>query len=96
MAETSQDPAATVTYLDDWTAKLSKMVGTRTIASATVTASNGASVTNVTTTSTGVMFKLSTAGVTYPPAINITTTTTATLDNGDVDVQHHYIQVTQT
>jgi hypothetical protein len=95
MPDTSQDPAAVVVYLDDWTAKLSKMVGTRTISTATVTASNGATVSSVTPAPTGVMFKLNVAGVASPPAL-VTTTTTATLDNGDVDVAHHTIQVTST
>lgn len=93
MAETSQDPGASVTYNDDWTAHLAK-VG-RTISTATVTASDGAVVTNKTSTTTGVMFRLAVNAVTGTPK-DITTTTTVTLDNGDVDVRHHTIQVTNT
>ena len=105
MPETSQDPAATVVYLDNWTARLARMTNTPTISSATVTgavtrptgASGTVTITQVTNTTTGVLFKMafsaiSPAGV---PSV-VTTTTTATLSDGQVDVAHHEIQVTAT
>lgn len=93
MAETSQDPNAVLTYRDDWSAHLTR--AGRTIVSATVTASDGATVSSVTADTTGVMFRLNVSAVTGWPK-DITVTTTATLDNGDVDVRHHTIQVTNT
>lgn len=92
---TTQDPAAAITYLDDWTAYLESI--TLTISSATVTATGGAVVsgTAVNGAGTGVVFKLTTSGVSTIPSI-ITVTTTATLSNADVDVRHYQIQVSYT
>lgn len=97
MAETSQDPAAVITYLDDWTAHLAALPGTGiTISSVTsVVADKGATVSTPTATTTGVEFQLDVSAVTGTPTV-VTTTTTVVLSNGDTDVRHHTVQVTST
>jgi len=92
--DATQDFAAKITYLDDWTKHLA--AAGRTIASATVTATGGAVVTGTTTTTTGVRFRLDTTAVAATAPTTITVTTTATLDNGDIDLRHYSIQVTNT
>ena len=98
MAETSQAPNTIRTYLDPWTKQLASATaatgGTRTITSAVVTPSEG-TIVQSTATSTGVLFRLNTAGITGWPK-NITVTVVPTLDNGDTDSRQHLIQVTNT
>lgn len=99
MAETTQDPSAVKTYLDDWTDdldKAAKVLGlpSLTITAATVTADGGATVPSKTVINTGVIFKLEASGVASPG--NITTTTSVTLSNGDTDVRRHLIEIRPT
>ena len=96
MAETTQDVAAVETYLDDWTRHLSLLpTAGITISSAVVTASDGATVAGTAPNvgGTGVVFKLTTAGVATVPS-DIVVTVKPTLSNGDTPIRHHRIGVT--
>lgn len=100
MAETTQDPGAEKTYLDDWTEDLAKAatvlgLPSLTIVEATVTADGGAVVSAQSFTDTGAIFTLDPSGVTVVPG-NITTRTDVTLSNGDTDVRRHLIEIRPT
>lgn len=96
MPDTTMDFTAKKTFLNDWTAHLAAQSPTRTISSATVTATGGAVVTGTTATTTGVLFRLDTTAVSAAAPTTVTVTITATLDNGDIDARHYAIQVTNT
>lgn len=94
--DSTQDPGSTVSYVDDWTAALAAMATSGlTIVSATVTANGGAVVSIPSSIPQGITWRLAVAAVTPVPSM-VTVTLTATLSNGDVDVRHKYIQVTNT
>lgn len=88
MADTriTQDRAATLTYIDDWSNRLTNAYpgSTVTIASATGSIDTG-SLTSVVGTGTSVTFKLNVASV--PTATDVTAKIVATLSNGDTDVR---------
>lgn len=95
MKEVKQDPAATVTYYSDWSSHLSALpYPDTTIASATVSADWGASVTNTTAVDHGALFTLSVAN--SPLGSKVTVTVTANLSNGDTDIRRHGIVVQKT
>lgn len=86
MADTriTQDRAATLTYIDDWTNRLAKAypASSVTISSATGT---GTGISNVSGSGTSVTFKLDVS--TVPTSTDVTVKIAATLSNGDVDVR---------
>lgn len=98
MYETRQDPNDIATYRDEWNKRLleaSKAAGTTlTITFATVVADHGAVISDVTPELSGVLFRLSVASV--PLGTNVTTTTVATLSNGDTATQRHQVHVALT
>ena len=94
---TVMDPDAQKTFFDDWTEDLASAAKTLglsglTITDATVAADGGAEVLAHTVLNNGVLFRLSAPGVKG----NITTTTSVTLSNGDLDKRRHLIQIRPT
>lgn len=59
----------------------------------TVVATQG-TISNITVTTTAVLFRFDATSITGPTPVNVTITTTPTYDNGDIDPRVKTIQVT--
>jgi phenylalanyl-tRNA synthetase beta subunit len=93
MAQTYiQDPSARLDYTFDWSAQLAAN-GTAQISSATVVATGGAVVSNLTVASPTVTFRLATNGVTSVPSI-VDVTNHVILDTGEEDERTMRVHVT--
>lgn len=99
MTKPTQQPTAAVTYRHDWAARLARAetdlgltAGSLAITDATVTGPASATITGTDHTGTYVTFKLAAPGITT--ATDLTLTTTATLSNGDTDVEDLVVGIT--
>lgn len=87
-----QDPQAKLDYTFDWTAQLAAN-GAATIASATVVASSGAVVSNVTTASSTVTYRLAVSLVATVPSW-VSVVNHVVLSTGEEDERTMRVQIT--